>query len=107
MKAKVLVVPSILVIYIDNKDLLVDRELEFKVGRESVKMDLRGVIYGGNSHFTSRLLDKSGNLWYNDGMTTGRRCMSDGPILAMRDARQLTMCRGKIAVAAVYSLAGV
>ncbi|TEB14399.1 hypothetical protein FA13DRAFT_1567922, partial [Coprinellus micaceus] len=29
---------------------------------------LRGMIYGGRNHFTCRIIDKHGQVWYFDGM---------------------------------------
>ncbi|KAJ7285324.1 hypothetical protein C8J57DRAFT_1038335, partial [Mycena rebaudengoi] len=31
---------------------------------------LRGVVYHGGSHFTSRIVDSCGDVWFHDGITT-------------------------------------
>ncbi|KZT19600.1 hypothetical protein NEOLEDRAFT_1077501, partial [Neolentinus lepideus HHB14362 ss-1] len=41
---------------------------------------LRGLIYFGDFHFTSRFVSKTGDIWFNDGTTTGRECRKEGNI---------------------------
>lgn len=41
---------------------------------------LIGIIYFGNFHFTSRIIDNSGNIWYNDSIETGQRCRKEDNI---------------------------
>ena len=36
---------------------------------------LRGAIYGGGYYFTSRIVDKLGQVWYADRLTNGNRCI--------------------------------
>ncbi|KAJ7095666.1 hypothetical protein C8R44DRAFT_554443, partial [Mycena epipterygia] len=67
-------VPSIMVIYVDHSQLRFDRLLQFDSSGRLVRLRLRGIIYHGTSHFTSRFIDATGMVWFNDGITTGRRC---------------------------------
>ncbi|KAI0083191.1 hypothetical protein BDY19DRAFT_872184, partial [Irpex rosettiformis] len=32
---------------------------------------LAGIIYFGDFHFTCRVIDNNGGIWYNDGIQTG------------------------------------
>ncbi|KAI0090052.1 hypothetical protein BDY19DRAFT_870617, partial [Irpex rosettiformis] len=32
---------------------------------------LAGIIYFGDFHFTCRIIDNEGMIWYNDGIQTG------------------------------------
>ncbi|TFK53510.1 hypothetical protein OE88DRAFT_1612593, partial [Heliocybe sulcata] len=45
---------------------------------------LRGIIYFGEYHFTSRFIDSAGDIWYNDGISTGRTCVKEGNISTTR-----------------------
>jgi hypothetical protein len=40
--------------------------------------DLRGIIYYGSYHFTSRVIDDSQNSWFHDGMRAGGRVIFEG-----------------------------
>jgi hypothetical protein len=44
----------------------------------NVQMKLGGIIYFGNSHFTARILDLNGGIYYNDGLQTGNQCIYEG-----------------------------
>ena len=41
---------------------------------------LCGLIYLGNFHFTCRIIQKNGNVWYHDGIKTKKRCAYEGHI---------------------------
>ena len=55
----------------------------------------RGLVYWDKTHFTCRLIDKSREVYYNDGMTTGTSCIHEGRLSELQDIyrchnRQLT-----------------
>ncbi|KAI0346344.1 hypothetical protein BDW22DRAFT_1324131 [Trametopsis cervina] len=39
---------------------------------------LQGMIYFGSFHFTARIVDEKGDVWYHDGVQTGRDCNFEG-----------------------------
>ena len=41
---------------------------------------LRGLIYWNRTHFTYRMVDKAGQVYYNDGMTTGNSRIHEGKL---------------------------
>ncbi|TFK53321.1 hypothetical protein OE88DRAFT_1597776, partial [Heliocybe sulcata] len=63
---------------------------------------LKGIVYFGEYHFTSCLISKDGEIWFNDGMTTGRECLKEGN---MKDTELNTLlsCNGKTASLAIYA----
>ncbi|TFK45244.1 hypothetical protein OE88DRAFT_1600301, partial [Heliocybe sulcata] len=63
---------------------------------------LRGIVYFGDFHFTSRFIDSEGNIWYNDGITTGRQCMKEGNISTTSITTLLTAQR-RTATLAIYA----
>ncbi|KAJ7617673.1 hypothetical protein DFH06DRAFT_1012334 [Mycena polygramma] len=67
-------------------------------------MRLRGIIYGGGSHFTCRFIEQNGDMWYHDGITTGRRCVRHGNMSVFQGPLDLQKCRGSNAVALIYAL---
>ncbi|KAJ7038712.1 hypothetical protein C8F04DRAFT_910233, partial [Mycena alexandri] len=63
---------------------------------------LRGVIYHGSFHFTSRIIGTDGRVWFHDGMTTGQVC-TDERYLDSHPPDFLQYCQGKIPVTLVYA----
>ncbi|KAI0083344.1 hypothetical protein BDY19DRAFT_863585, partial [Irpex rosettiformis] len=41
---------------------------------------LAGIIYFGDFHFTCRIVDKEGGIWYNDGIETGSQSQYESHI---------------------------
>ncbi|KAJ7451901.1 hypothetical protein FB451DRAFT_965913, partial [Mycena latifolia] len=62
------------------------------------KLCLRGIIYGGQSHFTCRFIDKYSNVWFHDGISTGRRCVREMNLTDVEDMTVLQKCGRKKAV---------
>ena len=51
---------------------------QVSIGEKSDKLTykVRGLIYWDHSHFTCRMIGKAGEVYYNDGMTTGATFLS-------------------------------
>lgn len=65
------------------------------------KYDLRGIIYFGDSHYASRVVVNQNQVWFHDGISTGRNMIYDGLLTPNLD---LSTCRGKTAQIAIYTL---
>src|SRR5204862_281163 len=65
-------------------------------------LDLRGIVYHGQYHFTSRIISSQKQVWYHDGMTTGKSCSYDGMLNDMTD-NDLRKCRQRYLSLAVYA----
>lgn len=63
---------------------------------------LRGVIYFGNFHFTSRYFDNNKLSWYHDGMQNGGTCIDEGNMANLLQSDLLTR-KGSKAVFLFYS----
>ncbi|KAJ7732407.1 hypothetical protein B0H16DRAFT_1328780 [Mycena metata] len=97
-------VPELLIVGIQSPGsyLPIHHKLRFDVnGRASVLL-LRGIIYFGSAHFTSRIMGVDGRVWFNDGITTGRFCV-DEQYLDSHPPGFLDSCRGKVAATLVYA----
>ncbi|KAJ6480466.1 hypothetical protein C8R47DRAFT_1050141 [Mycena vitilis] len=66
-------------------------------------MRLRGIVYGGQGHFTCRLIRKDGRMWFHDGITTGRNCLPEANFHAIEDRLVLHKCGEKKAVCVIYA----
>ncbi|EPQ51294.1 hypothetical protein GLOTRDRAFT_48993 [Gloeophyllum trabeum ATCC 11539] len=63
---------------------------------------LTGMVYHGEYHFNCRFIDKTGTIWYNDGISTGRQCVIEGT-LSNTDMTDLTKCKGKDISLVIYA----
>jgi hypothetical protein len=59
---------------------------------------LRGVIYYGSDHFTSRIISLTGQVWFHDGIITGRSTEYEG----MLEDVVLNVCRSKKPCILIY-----
>ena len=78
----------------------IEPELPLHVNGNNIQYRLRGIIYYGENHFTSRIISETGQTWFHDGITTGQSVIYEGDV---RDLRLLNMCQGKQASMAVYT----
>jgi len=59
--------PSVLVFEINTRSIKVSETLKYEQEGEIVVLDVRGLIYHGDFHFTSRIIGTGGIVWYCDG----------------------------------------
>ncbi|KAH6886512.1 hypothetical protein BKA70DRAFT_1123222 [Coprinopsis sp. MPI-PUGE-AT-0042] len=95
---------SILIIEIVDQEVRLDASLSLcnSESHETI-MRLRGLIYLGEEHFTSRWIDGQGQIWFHNGATTGRLCQFDGRMDERRCLENLRSCRGNRLCYAVYA----
>lgn len=68
----------------------------------SVVFTLRGIIYFGGYHFTSRIMTSDGQIWFHDGILTGDRSQAIGKTSDFTNS-ELLECNGKDAIIALYA----
>ncbi|KII82833.1 hypothetical protein PLICRDRAFT_120214, partial [Plicaturopsis crispa FD-325 SS-3] len=76
--------------------------IKLPVANKDVTLRLRGLIYHGEFHFTSRIITRDGKLWFYDGVTTGGTANLEGFIENISE-RELRECKGRKIVLAVYA----
>src|SRR6202042_1134208 len=86
--------PNMLVFEINSRNIKISKTLKFEQEGETVVLDVRGLIYHGDFHFTSRIIGINGNVWYHDGMITGSSCENEGDFDKF-SSRDLLKCTGK------------
>src|SRR6202050_5973387 len=95
--------PSLLIFEIDSNNITLSKTIGFK-GDDGLKvLQLKGIVYHGDFHFTSCIVSSDGVVWFNDDITTGRQCKTDGDLETM-SSKKLMKCRGKKLVLAIYTL---
>ncbi|KAJ7477539.1 hypothetical protein FB451DRAFT_1173088 [Mycena latifolia] len=96
-------VPPVILLDINHPRLFFDRELGFDCNGSLIKMKLRGIVYGGQRHFTCRFIDAYEAVWFHDGITTGRRCLQQQGNMSNVDVMSLHQCGEKHAVPVIYA----
>ncbi|KAJ7187209.1 hypothetical protein C8R46DRAFT_880338 [Mycena filopes] len=81
-----------------NDEIVLDTD----TGR--ARLRLRGIIYGGQGHFTCRFIQSDGTIWFHDGITTGSSCLRESKVQDIGDRLQLHRCGEKTAAAVIYAL---
>ena len=85
-----------------SPDLVVNMERSMSASGYEYK--LRGLIYHGEHHFSSRVIDSSGGIWFHDGIHTKRVCEYEGSIYEI-DLKSLARARhGRRVVLGIYTL---
>jgi hypothetical protein len=86
-----------------NEDLGVSEYLQIKNGDGSfTSLALRGIVYAGGFHFTSRIISPDKNVWYHDGITSQKTCAKDGH-MSDYTMNSLLSCRQRKAILLVYA----
>jgi hypothetical protein len=69
---------------------------------KSIVLKVRGLIYHGDFHFTSRIVGTDGIVWYHDGMTTGSTCKNEGGFDEFSN-KDIMNSEGKVLTMVVYA----
>ena len=88
--------------------LIVDEGISVKLEHSAILNDseyhLIGIVYFGSFHFTCRVIDAHGEIWYNDGLATGRKCEYEGNIKDIYLQSLLQARQGRKCSMALYML---
>jgi hypothetical protein len=95
-------IPKVMAFEYPNQKITTSPKIMFKSNGQTTTLHLRGIVYHGENHFTSRIISPGGDIWFHDGITTEKSCESDGHLNTTSD-KQLKNCKGKKLVLAVYA----
>jgi hypothetical protein len=95
--------PDVLVLDYPGENIRTSHKIVFDSDDGHVTLNLRGIIYLGNYHFTSRVICTDGSVWYHDGQK-GHICHEEGQLKSMRD-KDLRTCKKRALTLAVYARA--
>ena len=70
-------------------------------GSACATLHLKGLVYHGGYHFTCWIIDESGNIWFHDGMTTGRISVKEGKFGTISQP-SMKVCRNKQLCLVIY-----
>ena len=94
--------PNMLIFEFNSRNIKVSKTLKFEQEGETVVLDVKGLIYHGDFHFTSHINGTDSFVWSHDGMTTGSSCENEGDFDKF-SSRNLLKCKGKNLILVVYA----
>jgi len=94
--------PNLLALEINSRNIKISKSLKFVQDGESVVLRVRGLLYHGDFHFTSRIIGADGTVWYHDGMTTGGTCENEGDFDKF-STKKVMKSKGKYLTMVVYA----
>ena len=95
--------PPILVFEFPNTNIRISHKIVFiNQDNEKTILHLRGIVYYGGYHFTSRVIDAEKNVWYSDGRQLGHVCQKEGELKLMNN-ETLRKHSGRKLMVAVYA----
>jgi hypothetical protein len=95
--------PTVLAFSVNDSNIRASKKLKLVNGDDEIGFKLKGVVYFGEFHFTSRIFTSDRTVWFHDGMTTARQCRNEGKAETFSD-RDLMECNGKKATLLLYAL---
>src|ERR1700678_1232154 len=94
--------PSLFVVEFSNQVLNINLLIDIQLQNDQHRLRLAGVVYYGQHHFTAQIILSDGQIWFYDGIETGRNLIYNGSINSNPPLASILHCRGKQAVAAIY-----
>jgi hypothetical protein len=79
----------------------VSKKIHFHDGDSDVVFILKGIVYHGGFHYTSRVIADN-SVWFHDGMVTGRGYEYEKPLNEYSD-NELSTCCGKFMSMVFYA----
>ena len=86
---------------VTDRNVTLSRTVKIQGSTRATTLHLRGLVYYGGFHFTCRIIDESGNVWFHDGMTTARTTIKEGRIGSVSQP-DLKKCRNKQLCLVIY-----
>jgi hypothetical protein len=94
--------PDILAFNFSIHNVCIEKVLKLIVGNVEYTFNIKGIIYIGRFHFTSRIITTNKFVWYHDSRETGSHCISNGHLNDW-NTDSLRICRERNATAIIYT----
>ncbi len=94
--------PPLLIVEYPGSSIRTSHKIGFHTETGPVYLRLRGIVYHGGNHFTSRIISSDGTMWYHDGISTGGVSIPDGHLNNITD-QGIRNCKRRKLVLAVYA----
>jgi hypothetical protein len=84
-----------------DRNVTLSRTVKIQGSTRATTLHLKGLVYYGSYHFTCRIIDEFGNIWFHDGITTGRITIQEGRYGSVSQP-DLKKCRNKQLCLVIY-----
>jgi hypothetical protein len=96
------IAPEMLVFGLNVTGIAISKTVRVKdANNKDSMLPLKGVVYSGEFHFTSRIISGK-DVWYHDGMITRSKCWNEGSATSFSEKKYMS-CNNKDAVLAIYA----
>jgi len=86
---------------VTDRDVTLSETIKIHGPAHTTILHLKGPVYHGGYHFTCRIIDNSSNIWFHDGISTGRTSIKEGKFGTVSQPN-LKMCRNKQLCLVIY-----
>ena len=86
---------------VTDRNVTLSRTIKIQGSTRATTLHLKGLVYHGGFHFTCRIIDHFGNIWFHDGITTGRTSTKEGKFGSVSQPN-LKVCRNKQLFLVIY-----
>ena len=86
--------PKIYAVDVTDRNVTLSRTVKTQGSVRATIVHLKGLVYYGGYHFTCQIIDESENIWFHDGITTGRNSTKEGKFGSVSQPN-LKECRNK------------
>ncbi|KAJ7213698.1 hypothetical protein C8J57DRAFT_1255995 [Mycena rebaudengoi] len=76
--SKILSIPPLLCLSLESRFILLEREISLQCQGIEYSLELRGLVYHSESHFTARVIRPDGGIWFQDGIVMQQAMVWDG-----------------------------
>ncbi|KDR80492.1 hypothetical protein GALMADRAFT_1362017 [Galerina marginata CBS 339.88] len=94
--------PKLVILEYPFSNIETSHKIKIKGDNQMNILSLRGIVYHGENHFSSRIISLEGKIWYHDGIETGKKSIEDGYLFSI-ESKALKTCQEKNLVLAVYA----
>jgi hypothetical protein len=92
---------KIYAIEVTDKNVTLSRTVKIQQLVWATMLHFKGLVYHDGYHFTCQIIDESGNIWFHDGITTGRSSTKEGKFGSVSQPN-LKECRNKQLCLVIY-----
>ena len=93
---------NFIIVQVRDCNIKISRKIKVTSKNEINNLSICGVIYHGEFHFTARIINIDGTIFYHDGITTQRQTLKDRH-MSQIDKYYLNTCKGKQATLVIYA----
>ena len=87
---------------VTDRNVTLSRTVKIQGSAHATTLHLKGLVYHGGYHFICRIIDESSNIWFHDGMTTGKIAIREGKFGSSISQPNLKECKNKQLCLVIY-----